>query len=230
MMRIAVLLCHLSVGDAPSTTDDFWTWFAMRWAGSRASGHRPSAGSSNRQGRVMLLLFRWGHHVDVPLNDDRRRMLASATAGPTDHHVACCVALSHQPVLVCKLFQKCLHPASPREWCSPQGCDWMRNFSRAVCSHAHLCSCFEGRGMPASMPKYFQSAAGSRSCTAGEIAILDMSTAPVLQASGKGGSRWTRGLDVCAGLVNGRAAMTYDGLPTPGALTQAARHKEARCT
>jgi hypothetical protein len=178
----------------------------------------------------MLLLFRWGHHVDVPLNDDRRRMLASATARPTDHHVACCIALGHQPVLVCKLLQKCLHPASSRDGAHLKVATGCANSVRPVCSHAHLCSCFEGRGMLASMPKYFQSAAGSRSSTAVEIVILGMPAAAVLQASGQGGLMWIRGLDVFAGLVNGRAAMTNDVLPTPDALTQAARHKEARCT
>jgi hypothetical protein len=101
---------------------------------------------------------------------------------------------------------------------------------RPVCSHAHLSSCFEGRGISASMPKYFQSAAGSRSCTAGEIVILDMSAPAVLQAIGQCGLRKPRGLSVCAGLVHGRAAITNDDLRTPEALTHAARHREARCT
>lgn len=102
--------------------------------------------------------------------------------------------------------------------------------TRAVCSHAHLCSCFEGRGISASMPKYFQSAAGSRSCTADEMVMLDMSAAAVLQASGQGGLRWIRGVDARAELVHGRAAITNGNFPTPEALTQAARHQEVRCT
>lgn len=75
-------------------------------------------GPLTSKARSTLLAFRRGHHVDVPLNDDRRRMLAPATAWPTNHHVACRITLGHQPMLVCKLFQKCLHPASPRKRCS----------------------------------------------------------------------------------------------------------------
>ena len=109
------------------------------------------------------------------------------------------------------------------------GCKSSRSYSCSSCKEedAYRCSCFEGRGISASAPKYFHSNSGSSPCRASEGVTLDMSATAALQTTGKADLSAIRGGVVEVDLIQWRAAITDDD-PPRNAVSWMAGHRRDR--
>ena len=144
-------------------------------------------------------------------------MLATTAARPTDHHVTRSVMPNMVSPLLCKAFQVVLYPVVSA---SDTGLELPMQaiaYHSVACCRSHLCSCFEGRGISASAPKYFQSVAGSSPCKAGEGVAVDMFATALLQANGQQDLFTTCGIITHALLAQKRAAVTGGPLFVPKA-------------